>query len=147
MQGLLIILFHWYKIQEQSIFSGTFSFVFNSKINSLSLTDQRTTFHNRHALNDTEFEQQYIDFAAGSLSKGPFLILHFMFLKIKHDHINSAFTLLKNLKTSHIKPLKCLWWTFHFFSDEVRLRSNYCYAPPLVLCGEFFESLSIAFFC
>ena len=43
---------------------------------------------------------------AGNFSKGLFLILYVMFLKIKYDHINLGFRLFKDLKTSHIKPRK-----------------------------------------
>ena len=49
---------------------------------------------------------QEVDLAAGYVSKGPFLILYVMFLKIKSDHINSGFRLFKDLKTSHIKARK-----------------------------------------
>ena len=46
---------------------------------------------------------QEVNFAAGNLSKGPFLMLYVMFLKTKYDHINSGFRLFKDLETLHVK--------------------------------------------
>ena len=47
-----------------------------------------------------------VDFAAGNLGKGPFLILYVMFLKTEYDRINSGFRSFKDLKTSRIKAGK-----------------------------------------
>ena len=46
---------HRHKIHEQSIFSRSFIFVFNSKIDSLYLIDSGKLFQSRHALNNIEF--------------------------------------------------------------------------------------------
>ena len=94
---------HRHKIYEQSIFHRSFIFVFNSTIDSLYLIDFGKLFEISHALNNTEFMPCEVDFAAGNLSKGPFLILYVMFLKTKCDDINSGFRLFKDLKYSHIK--------------------------------------------
>ena len=58
------------------------------------------------ALNNTKFMLWEVVFGAGNLSKGHFLILYVMFLKIKCDHMNSGFRLFKDLKTSHIEARK-----------------------------------------
>ena len=71
-----------------------------------------------------------------------------MFLKTKYGHINSGFRLFKYLKTSHIKhvsvfdELKC-----DCYPEEAHRSICYSYIPPLVLCGDSFESLNIVFFC
>ena len=107
---LFFKLVHWHKIHAQSIFPRSFIFVFNSAIVSLYLTDWGKLFQSRHALNHTEFIPLEVDFAAGNLGKGPFLILYVMFLKTEYDHINSGFRSFKDLKTSRIKAGKWLWW-------------------------------------
>ena len=71
-----------------------------------------------------------------------------MFLKTKYDHINSGFRLFRDLKTSHIKALSDFdELKLHYYPEEVHRSFCYCYIPPLVLCGESFESLNIVFFC
>ena len=104
----ILYTIHRHKIHEQSKFPRSFIFVFNSRIDSLYLADWGKLFQSRHALKNTEFMPYEVDFTAGNLSKGPFLILYVMFLETKYDHINSRFRLFKDLKTSHIKARKCL---------------------------------------
>ena len=70
-----------------------------------------------------------------------------MFLKTKYDHINSGFRLFKDLKTSHIKARVVDGLKIHYYPEEVHHSFYYCYIPPLVLCGESFESLNIVSFC
>ena len=52
---------------------------------------------------------QDVDFASGSFSNGPFLILYVIFLNRKKGHINSGLELLKLLKTWHINVQRCFW--------------------------------------
>ena len=69
-----------------------------------------------------------------------------MFLKTKYDHINSGFRLSKDLKTSHIEARVFDGLKIHYYPEEVHCSFCYCYIPPLVLCGESFESLNIVSF-
>ena len=139
---------HRHKIHEQSIFPRFFIFAFNSAIDSLYLTDWGKLFQSKHALNNTEFMLQEVDSAEGNLIKGPFLILYFMFLKTKYDHRNSGFRLFKDLKIHIIKHVSVFdGLKIHYYPEEVHRSFCYCYIPPLVFCGESFESLNIVSFC
>ena len=103
---LILYTMHRHNTHETPIFARSFVFVFNSTKDSLCLIDWDKLFQSRHVLNTTEFMPQEVDFAAGNVSKGPFLILHVMYLKTKYDHINLGFRLFKDWKTSHIKARK-----------------------------------------
>ena len=54
-KNFILYTIHRHKIHEQSIFSISFIFVFNSTIDSLYLIDWGRLFQSRHALNNTEF--------------------------------------------------------------------------------------------
>ena len=105
----ILYTIHRHKTHEQWVLPRSFILEFNSRIDSLYLRDWGKLFQSRHALNNTEFMLYEVHFAAGNLSKGPFLILYAMFLKTTYNHLNSGFRLFKDLKTSYIKARK--WWT------------------------------------
>ena len=71
-----------------------------------------------------------------------------MFLKTKYDHINPGFRLLKDLKLHILKHVSVFdGLKTHYYAEEVYRSFCYCYIPPLVLCGESFESVNIVSFC
>ena len=51
----ILCTIHQHKTHEQAIFSRSLSFVFNSRINSLYLTDWARLSQSRHALNNIDF--------------------------------------------------------------------------------------------